>query len=73
VTSVFEVPLTVGVNVVLWPPVSDALLGDKLMLTVTGGALGCNITATDAVLVGSAALDAVSVIVSCDVILAGAV
>jgi hypothetical protein len=72
-TPVFEVPLTAGLNVVLWPPVSDALLGDKLMLTVTGGALGCNITATDAVLVGSAALDAVSVIVSCDVILAGAV
>jgi hypothetical protein len=43
------------------------------MLTVTGGALGCNITATDAVLVGSAALEAVSMIVSCDVILAGAV
>jgi hypothetical protein len=43
--------------------VSDALLGDKLMLTVTGGALGCNITETDAVLVGSAALVAVIVIV----------
>ena len=72
-TFVFEAPLTVGLNVVLWPPVSDALLGDKLMLTATGGAVGCNITGTEAVLVGSAALEAVSMIVSCDVILAGAV
>ena len=72
-TSVFELPLTVGLNVALWPPVSDALVGDKLMLTLTGGAVGCNITGTDALLVGSAALEAVSVIVSCDVILAGAV
>jgi hypothetical protein len=63
VTAVFEVPLTVGVNVALWPPVSDALVGDRVRFTVSGGAGGCNITETDAVLVGSATLVAVTVTV----------
>jgi hypothetical protein len=63
VTAVFEVPLTVGVNVELWPPVSDALAGDTLTFTTSDGAVGCNITETDAVLLGSAELVAVTVTV----------
>ena len=70
-TPVFEVPLTVGVNVVLWPPLSDALAGDKLMLT--GVAAGCSVRETVAMSVGSAALMAVRTTVCVDVILAGAV
>jgi hypothetical protein len=73
VTAVFKVPLTVGVKVVLWPAVSDALVGETLTFTTSDGAVGCNITETDAVLLGSAELAAVTVIVSCDVTLAGAV
>jgi hypothetical protein len=79
VTAVFEVPLTVGVNVALWPPVRDALPGDKLRLTVAGGggvtglATGCRIKEADALLPGFAALVAITVTVSSDVMLAGAV
>jgi len=73
VTAVFEVPLTVGVKVALWPPSSDVPPGDRVMLTVCGGAAGCNMSETEAVLPGSAALAAVSWIVSCEGILAGAV
>ncbi len=72
VTAVFEVPLTVGVKVALLPPVSDALLGDKLRLT-GGGALASNVTDAVIVLVGSAALVAITVTVCCEATLAGAV
>jgi hypothetical protein len=77
VTAVFEVPLTVGVNVALWPPVREALPGDKLRLTVGvgagGAALGCRIREADALLAGSTALVAINVTVSSDVMLLGAV
>ncbi len=72
VTDVFEVPLTVGVKLALWPPVSDTLPGDKLMPT-GGGALACNVTDAVAVWVGSAALVAVTATVCCVATLAGAV
>jgi hypothetical protein len=71
VTVVFEVPLTVGVKVALLPPVSDTLPGDKLRLT-GGGALASNVTDAVAVLVGSAALVAVTTMVCCEATLAGA-
>jgi len=76
VTFVFEVPLTVGVKVALWPPVSDALPGDKVRLTAGGVAelpTGSNTRETVAVWAGSAALAAVSNIVSGEVMLEGAV
>jgi hypothetical protein len=78
VTSVFEVPLTVGVKVVLWPPFSDTPDGNKLRLTVcTGGEAGletgCNVRETVALLLGSAALLAVINMVSWEVMLEGAV
>ena len=76
VTAWFEVPLTVGTNVALWPPVSDAVPGDKLTLTTAGGEAGadtgCNIKGTDALTLGSAELTAVNVTVCFDVVLAGA-
>lgn len=72
----FELPLTVGVNVVLWPPFSDALPGDRLRLTdcaTVGVATGFNTSETVAVLLEFARLVAVNVTVSCEVMLAGAV
>jgi hypothetical protein len=72
VTAVFELPLTVGVKVAFAPPVSNTLPGAKLRLT-GGGALASNVTDAVAVLVGSAALVAVTTIVSCEATLAGAV
>jgi hypothetical protein len=71
-TAVFEVPLTVAVKVALWPPWIDAVLGDKLRLTVEGG-VAVRVTLAVAVLVGSATLDAVMVTVSRLVTVAGAV
>ena len=61
-TAVFEVPLTVAVKVALWPPWIDAVLGDKLRITVEGG-VAIRVTLAVAVLVGSATLDAVMVTV----------
>jgi hypothetical protein len=52
---VFEVPVTVGVKPALWPPLKDALLGDKVIPIaggVTGFAVGCSVRATDALLFG---------------------
>jgi hypothetical protein len=72
VTDVFEVPLTVGVKVALWAPVSDTLPGDKLRLTGVG-ALACNVTDALAVMLESAALVAVTTMVCCVATLAGAV
>ena len=73
----FDVPVTVGVKAALWPPVSDAFPGTKLRLTVWVGGVrfvtGSNNTGSDAVLVGSAWLTAITVIVSSEVTLAGAV
>jgi hypothetical protein len=68
----FEFPLTVAVKVALWPPWSDALPGDKPMLTFEGGG-GVRVTVAVAVLVGSATLDAVTVTVCWLDIVAGAV
>jgi hypothetical protein len=62
VTAVFEAPLTVLVKTALWPPWSDAVLGDKLRLTTAGG-VAVRFTIADALLVGSAALDATIVTV----------
>ena len=70
-TAVFEVPLTVAVKVVLWPPLSDAFPGDKLI--VTFGARGCSVMEAVALWVGSAALTALSMTVCGDVIVTGAV
>jgi len=72
VTAVFEVPLTLGVKVALLPPVSDTIAGDKLRLT-GGGALASNVTDAVIVLVGSAALVAITVTDCCEATLAGAV
>ena len=72
-TAMFEVPLTVGVKVALWPPLSDVLPGERVTLTIAGDAAGCNMTETVAVLPGSAALAAVTAIVSGAGMLAGAV
>lgn len=75
-TEVFELPVTVGVKVAVWPPFRDALPGDKLRLTVcagTGLATGFNVSETVAYLVGSAWLVAFNTTVSCVVTLAGAV
>ena len=38
-TLVFEAPLTVDVNVALWPPWSDTPSGDRLMLTASAAVL----------------------------------
>jgi hypothetical protein len=77
VTAEFEVPLTVGVNVAVLPPVSVALPGERLILTVGGGAAGletgCKITGVLATSLGSAALIADTVTVCCALRLAGAV
>ena len=62
----FEVPVTVGVNVLLSPPIITALPGDKLMLTVCCEEAGCNVTATVALWVGSATLVAVTRTSCCD-------
>jgi hypothetical protein len=75
---VFEVPLTVGAKVAVWPPMSDTLLGDNPILTVgvglvTGFPAGFSTSAADAVFVESAWLVAVSVIVCCDETFVGAV
>ena len=72
VTAVFEVPLTVAVKVALWPPWSDAVLGDKLRLT-TGGGVAVRVTMAVALLVGSATLDAIIVTVCWLEMVAGAV
>lgn len=69
VKAVLEVPLTSGVNVALCPPVSDAVPGDRLTL-ITGGS---KIRVTDAVLLGSAWLMAVTVTVCGEEMLLGAV
>ena len=61
-----------AVKVALWPPWSDALVGDKLRLTVEGG-VAVRVTVAVAVLVGSATLDAVIVTVCWLEIVAGAV
>ena len=77
VTAVFELPVTAGRKVAFWPPMSDALPGDKLTLTdpdpVPGLLDGINSKGTDAVSRGSATLLAVTVIASFVGILAGAV
>ena len=69
----FEVPPRTGVKVAVWPPLSDALAGDKLMVTGGGGALAVNTMEETAVLVVSAWLTAVSVIICCDLTVDGAV
>jgi hypothetical protein len=66
VTVVFEVPVTVGVKVALWPPLSDADVGP------TVNKIACNDTAALALLVESATLFAVIVTVSELLIVAGA-
>src|SRR5580658_779040 len=77
VTAVFELPVTAGRKVAFWPPMSDALPGDKLTLTdpdpVPGLLGGINSKGTDAVSSGSATLVAVTLIVSWVAMLAGAV
>ena len=60
-------PLTVAFSVVDCPPVSEAAVGE----TVT--ATGAKVTLALTVLVGSAALAAVTVTVCADAIVAGAV
>ena len=67
VTAVNEVPVTVGVNVALWPPASDVVPGDKLTPT------GIKSMVAVAVLLGSTALAAVSVTVCALAIVAGTV
>ena len=67
VTAVFEVPLTKGVKVAVWPPVSDALPGETLRLADVSLMLAV------AVLVESTTLAAVSVTVCELLIEAGAV
>jgi hypothetical protein len=67
VTAVFAAPVTVGVNVALWPPVSELVPGDKLMAT------GIRLMVAVAVIAEFATLDAVSVIVWRLAIEAGAV
>jgi hypothetical protein len=57
VTVAFELPLTSGVKVALWPPSSSALPGDKLRLTEV------RVMVAVAVLVGSSTLATVSVTV----------
>jgi hypothetical protein len=57
VTAAFELPLTSGVKVALWPPSSSALAGDKLRLTEV------RVMVAVAVLVGSSTLATVSVTV----------
>ncbi len=69
----FEVPVTVGTNVLLSPPISATLPGDKLTLTVCCEEAGCNVTATVALWVGSATLVAVTRTNCCDGMEAGAV
>jgi hypothetical protein len=71
-TAVFEFPFMVAVKVALWPPWSDAVLGDKPRLTVKGN-VAVRVTAAVAVLVGSATLDAVIVTVWRLEMVAGAV
>jgi hypothetical protein len=76
-TALFELPVTAVRKVAFWPPMSDALAGDKLTLTdpdpVPGLLGGINSKGTDAVSRGSATLLAVTVMVSWVAILAGAV
>jgi hypothetical protein len=67
VTAVFEVPVTVGLKVALWPPVSDADDGP------TVNPITCNDTVALAVLVESATLVAMIVTVSELLIVVGAV
>ena len=66
-TPVFVVPVTELLNCTDWPPVSDELAGVVVMLTGTSDAVAL------AVLLGSAALVAVTVIVWEELIMAGAV
>jgi hypothetical protein len=67
VTVGFEVPLSVAVKVVLWPPVSDTLPGARLRLP------GIKLMAAVAVFVESTRLATVSVTVCGLLIEAGAV
>jgi hypothetical protein len=67
VTAVFEVPVTVGLKVALWPPVRDADDGPSV------NPISCNETVALALLVESATLFAVIVTVSELLIVAGAV
>jgi hypothetical protein len=63
VTAVFDVPPTVGVNVVLCPPPRVELPGERLIVTFcegVGACDGCMITLAVAILVGSATLVAVN-------------
>jgi hypothetical protein len=70
---VFEVPLTVGVNVVLLPSLSDALLGVKLTVTTGGVEGGIRVTVEFADFVESATLVAVTVTVCWLAMVEGAV
>lgn len=56
------VPLTAAVKVMLWLASSDALAGDRVTLTVGAGRVGAGFTSsgTEALLVGSAWLVAVT-------------
>ena len=78
VTAVFVAPLTDAVNCCDWPAVSDAVVGDTLRETVEVGggvedAASPRFTAALTVLVGSAALVAITVTVCAVLIVAGAV
>lgn len=66
-----------GVNVALCPPLSEAVLGDRVTATLSDGGdagllTGFKISEADAVLVASAWLVAVTTIVCCEPIVAGA-
>jgi len=76
VTPVFGLPLTVGVKVALWPPVSDAVPGSNVRLMAGGvaeWAAGCSVTRAVADLVESTTLVAVIVTVCELLMVAGAV
>ena len=75
VAALFEVPVIKVKKVALWLAWSEAVPGDKLMLTTGGGGafgLGCNVKETDPLLLGSATLTAVSTISCGDEMAAGA-
>jgi hypothetical protein len=73
VTAVFEVPLTVALKVALWPPSTDTLAGDRLILTVCGGGVATRVMEAAALLVVFAMLTAVTTTACCEGTLAGAV
>jgi hypothetical protein len=62
-TVVLVDPFTVGVKVALWPPVSDAVPGERVRLTVVVGAVGISVTKEVADLVESTTLAAMMVTV----------